>query len=252
MSYQIRQINGDSKSPSDRYTSISLSAADMVDNLIIEGDVSGLNKDKGIELHDRFLTSGNNYYLTFTLNKLDKRLGYVPDSGSEDYSNIDFNVYLISDGSTSGEYKLSENLGNFTLLSYEDDSDSKVMNFHVIFTPTDTYHAIGFIMKKTAYDYDAKSQIQPRTLSFVTNFNVQQGALTPTLGEIRNLLPNDVKLDKIGVQAKPGFFMCINGEPIRVGRTGIYEINNGYQVKFFGTPLETEPFILDYAFDSEG
>jgi len=28
--------------------------------------------------------------------------------------------------------------------------------------------------------------------------------------------------------------MCINGEGIRVGPSGIYEIKNGYKVKFLG------------------
>jgi len=28
--------------------------------------------------------------------------------------------------------------------------------------------------------------------------------------------------------------MCINGEPIRIGPSGIYEIRNGYKVNFLG------------------
>ncbi len=41
-------------------------------------------------------------------------------------------------------------------------------------------------------------------------------------------------LTKIGIQGPPGLLMCINGEAIRIGPSGIYEINNGYKVTFLG------------------
>ena len=56
------------------------------------------------------------------------------------------------------------------------------------------------------------------------------------LGRIKNLIASsggkikcggDGKIFKLGVQSRPGFMMCINGEEIHISRTGIYEINNG-------------------------
>jgi hypothetical protein len=32
---------------------------------------------------------------------------------------------------------------------------------------------------------------------------------------------------KMGIQSRPGLMMAINGEEIRIGRSGIYEIKNG-------------------------
>jgi hypothetical protein len=50
--------------------------------------------------------------------------------------------------------------------------------------------------------------------------------------------------------------MCINGEDIRIGPNGIYEINNGYKITFIGfvvqqsdqTPDKRDYFILDYQY----
>ena len=45
--------------------------------------------------------------------------------------------------------------------------------------------------------------------------------------------------------------MCINGEEIRVGRSGLYEILNGYKVTFIGfivEPNDNKHFMLDYQY----
>ena len=45
--------------------------------------------------------------------------------------------------------------------------------------------------------------------------------------------------------------MCINGEEIKVGRSGLYEILNGYKISFIGfivEPDDNKYFILDYQY----
>jgi hypothetical protein len=39
--------------------------------------------------------------------------------------------------------------------------------------------------------------------------------------------------------------MCINGEQIRIGRTGIYEINNGLTIQSIGFILKESTFYSD-------
>jgi hypothetical protein len=57
---------------------------------------------------------------------------------------------------------------------------------------------------------------------------------------------------KIGVQGPTGLLMCINGEEIRVGPSGLYEIKNGYKVNFIGfiitEEFADEQFLLDYQY----
>lgn len=91
------------------------------------------------------------------------------------------------------------------------------------------------------------------------------------LASIVNIIPNKT-LSKIGVQANPGVMMCINGEEIRMSRTGLYEIRNGViPVTFFSVvhgdnsslpaesattdchfgdahPTTIDAFILDYMY----
>ena len=45
--------------------------------------------------------------------------------------------------------------------------------------------------------------------------------------------------------------MSIEGELIRVGRSGIYEINNGVSIKYIGfivEPNDNKYFVLDYQY----
>ena len=67
---------------------------------------------------------------------------------------------------------------------------------------------------------------------------------------------------KIGVQGPPGLLMCINGEGIRIGPEGVYEIRDKYKISFIGFAIQKRDlsdvydgrdyFILDYQYDEEG
>lgn len=61
--------------------------------------------------------------------------------------------------------------------------------------------------------------------------NDTSGGRTPVilyeeLSIINNILDPGLEAVKIGVQSQPGLMMCINGQEIRVGRSGIYELRN--------------------------
>ncbi len=74
---------------------------------------------------------------------------------------------------------------------------------------------------------------------------------------LNNIMPtNQSSWLKIGYQCRPGALIVINGEPIVVGRSGIYEINNGMQITSFmiASPgghnsNKIDAFLLDYAYD---
>ena len=61
---------------------------------------------------------------------------------------------------------------------------------------------------------------------------------------------------KIGIQGPTGLLFCINGEEIRMGKSGIYEILNGYKVNSIGfvpkpdsiSPGGKDYFVLDYQY----
>lgn len=67
---------------------------------------------------------------------------------------------------------------------------------------------------------------------------------------------------KMGIQGPPGLLMCINGEGIRIGPEGVYEIKDKYKITFMGFAIQKRNlsdvydgryyFILDYQYDEEG
>lgn len=84
-----------------------------------------------------------------------------------------------------------------------------------IFTPLSDFPALVFELQREARDYNKEARcpiIAYLEISEVINYKTAAGA-TP--------------LCKIGVQSHPGLLMCINGEEIRIGRTGIYELKDG-------------------------
>lgn len=61
---------------------------------------------------------------------------------------------------------------------------------------------------------------------------------------------------KIGYQGRPGSLIVVNQEPIRVGRSGIFELNSGLKIKSFKLAAPNgaknveniDAFLLDYAY----
>lgn len=63
--------------------------------------------------------------------------------------------------------------------------------------------------------------------------------------QLSNIFDN-INIVQFGLQADPGFIFLINGEPMRVGRTGFFESPEGYEISNVGV---TEPnFIIDYKY----
>ncbi len=59
---------------------------------------------------------------------------------------------------------------------------------------------------------------------------------------------------KMGFQSRPGALIVVNNQPIRVGRSGIYEINNGTPIQSFMIAAPSgnvDEFLLDYSYKEE-
>lgn len=76
---------------------------------------------------------------------------------------------------------------------------------------------------------------------------------------VKNLIEEDSVIKEniiqLGIQAEPGFLFIMNGEPIRVGRTGIYELMDSYTITNLGLipkrdkdepSISKDYFLLDY------
>lgn len=122
----------------------------------------------------------------------------------------------------------------------------------LVISPNGNYNQIVFTLTRSTTDQNIQNE--DGTYGRKTNIEVLE------LAEIYNILnamnPKPEKLIKIGVQGRTGLLMSINGEGIRIGPSGIYQINNGYKVTSMGFILQDSSssidgkdyFILDYQY----
>lgn len=115
-----------------------------------------------------------------------------------------------------------------------------VYYYEKIFTPSMTANELKFELVRTDGDLFVNNSgkygriIEIEIVSFLS---------------ILNLLPKEVK--RIGVQTAPGTLMCINGEEIHMGRSGLFEMSIDSRIFFFGIVMEENDsahFIVDYQY----
>lgn len=135
-------------------------------------------------------------------------------------------------------------------LEIDSGNTKSYSTFEIVISPNNTYNQIKFELQREADDY--KTVNKDGTYGRVAKIEISR------LDEVYNIVNylNDSidgkqRLLQIGVQSAPGLMMCINGEEIKVGRSGIYEINNGYKITFIGfivEPNDKKYFMLDYRY----
>lgn len=169
------------------------------------------------------------YYLQVTINRI---------SSQQDFS-------LLLKKSTNDN--ISQTIDTFSVSS----GSSGTETFEFVITPNIDYDQIVFYLTRTSTDY----QLNNGDNTYGRKSTVQ----ILSFSQIKDLLTtpiNHTPLVKIGVQGPTGMLMVINGEPIRIGPSEIYEINNGYKIKTFGVVVKDnnlstdgkEYFILDYQY----
>lgn len=149
--------------------------------------------------------------------------------------------------------KTTDNTQILETIDVEAGYESDYSTFEIVIPPNGTYNQIKFKLERTLEDYnlvrDAEHNIYGRLVNIEVNYlseiiNVIDKYLNSSIG-------NTGRLKQIGVQSAPGLQMCIDGEQVRIGRSGIYEINHGITIRFLGfivQPNDNKYFILDYQY----
>lgn len=118
--------------------------------------------------------------------------------------------------------------------------------FELIFTPNSNYNQIVFELKRLALDFytdngDGTSRriMKIKILQFDRVTNVISSYLAKNY-------PGMTSLKKIGIQGPPGLLFCIDGEEIRIGRSGIYELyNEDIAISYMGFIIKDSLFTQD-------
>ena len=146
--------------------------------------------------------------------------------------------------------KTEDNQQTIKTVKVESGLENDYSTFDIVIAPNATYNSIQFILNRIIDDYNTvdNDNIYGRKM------NINIDSLKEIYNVIETLNPsidNLGRLKQIGVQSAPGLMMSIEGELIRVGRSGIYEINNGVSIKYIGFIIEPDDgkyFVLDYQY----
>lgn len=171
------------------------------------------NENSIIDFYDQcmYLSGANivssiySYYLKFEVTQL-------PEVIQE------FSIKLQSDEVTV------DNIQN--IRSFVVKQGLETTTFELIFTPNSNYNQIVFELKRMALDFYTDNEdgtsgriMKIKILQFDRVINVISSYLAKNF-------PGMTSLKKIGIQGPPGLLFCIDGEEIRIGRSGIYELYN--------------------------
>lgn len=118
--------------------------------------------------------------------------------------------------------------------------------FELIFTPNSNYNQIVFELKRLALDFytDNGDGTSGRIMKIkILQFDRVTNVITSYLAKN---YPGMTSLKKIGIQAPPGLLFCIDGEEIRVGRSGVYELyNEDINISYIGFIIKDSLFTQD-------
>lgn len=179
------------------------------------------------------VTSQNSYFLRFSVKKM------MADEYDQDtIQNITVKLFKLTEDYTDEDIFQLKKLPALPGTVQEEDW----VTFEVVFTPDDTYEYMGWILSRSGYDYTHVANPREVTVR-IDHFGI-----------INNLKPSVIQgFNKVGVQSAPGTLISVNGEEIRLGRTGTYEVNNGIMVASIGIAApddEVKPFIIDYTYET--
>lgn len=154
----------------------------------------------------------------------------------------EFVVKLKSNDTNREQIIKTYNMGDRT-------SETSIGTIMLAFTPKTRFHKIVFELKRGKDPTDEESLT--RKLVIPSNRAVK-------LATVNNILTNLSNIDsifKVGIQGPSDLIVCINGEPIRLGVSEMFEIHKDdfkiYSIGFIPpTATKTNPvhFIMDYCY----
>ncbi len=204
------------------------------------------------------VTSENTPFIDKVLSISDEGLFQnVDNSGKQKSYFIRFKIYKRTDSAQSLTVRLCntqkdiDNIQTIKSIKVEQGEETDYSTFELIISPNNIYHELQFVLSRDAFDYEVYGEdgsVTGRIIKIeIENFSI----VYDIMDFLKSSIENKGRLKQIGVQGPTGLLMCINGEAIRIGRTGIYEIKNGISVNSIGFVIEPDDnkiFILDYQY----
>jgi hypothetical protein len=188
MPYTIGQYNNSSSTNS--MTIITDGVADRIPDYTTGG--TGFTEERLV--YTGTFEAGKTYYFHGQIKRfVDKQVFNVFLMDDVDFSETQFIRNIVVDGAAEGWYDVE-----------------------FLFTPLRNFNSMGFILNRTVQDHYPDGVRYPVIIY-------------QELCEVNNLLPSisgGIPLIQLGIKSRPGLITMINGEEIRLGKSGIYEIRD--------------------------
>lgn len=161
--------------------------------------------------------------------------------------------YYLGNGNTT--YTQTQNYNDIVMTaSWIHQAGDYYGYAEMVFRPVeDNFSEITIEMVRTAEDYNIQGVDESGTTIYgryipLDDFDYILYSLTNLVNDIN---PNG-SLDRIGVWSHPGLLMAINGEEIRVGKSGLWEIDGILPIESLGIVAidYNDNFSIDYLFDN--
>lgn len=141
-------------------------------------------------------------------------------------------IKLYKDSANNKLDSNSQYIDTIIIPVHSETSDGyKVFNF--LFTPQiDSCKKIAFILYRNSV-LNQNQSTDPSKVKLDIN-NIYLFKLTNLIGHVNGVTTrsgNNALITQLGVHANPYTLMCINGEGIKIGKSGIFELNSTFGLK---------------------
>ena len=227
------------------------------------------------------------YYLRFKVHKIPEYFYAGIDKNRvaaylEDADTLSLSIILKNSTDIDEEKNPPELIGTCKVSKAKWNEPEEYSTFSFVFTPSKQFDRVGFRVNRVSYDAIETTEGRKRNWMLtpaseadvsVQRWNQSGEQITvESIGpriyfgnegdnadfcSLVSLVPDGQSWLKFGYQSRPGNLIVVNKQPIRVGRSGIYEINNGTDIDEFmiASPggrdnSKIDAFLLDYAYDN--
>lgn len=206
--------------------------------------------------------TGTNTYLVALYEKSNGSIAamipetYVPGAKNvKDLLYVDrsSNVYYLGNGNST--YTRTNKINDIILSTswiYEEGVTYGYLE--IVFRPVDSgFNTILFEMIRTPEDYNVQQDSDDGGTEYgrvvdLKNFSFELYQLNNLVAVIN---PDGMKLDRIGVSGVPGLFTAVNGEEIRIGPSGSYELSIIPITSLTIVARDaSEQFTIDYSYNN--
>lgn len=210
-------------------TNLTMELATEQSESIAGNEVVSFYNKYGILSGNNIVNNLNCYYLNFTVKRRS-------DSEQRFYLKLQNTNSTEDNEQLIDEFKVSKGNGTETL--------------DIIISPNATYDRFVWELQRTALDYRMLNADGTYGRVMDVSINTYSQLIDVITEKLKSDYSNLESLKKIGIQGPPSLLMCINREQIRIGRNGIYEINNGININSisFVPKNSTDYFIMDFEY----